>query len=91
MAHRKRVEVFTAGCPVCDDVVGLVKRLACESCEVLVYDLNEPCESGVCLEKVKTYGINRIPAVVVDGRHSDCCVADPVTAEGLRAAGIGIS
>lgn len=91
MTHRKRVEVFSAGCPVCDEAVSLVKGLACEGCEVIVYDLNEPCESVECLEKVKTYGIKRVPAVVVDGRLADCCVADPVTAEGLWSAGIGTS
>lgn len=91
MTPKRRVEVFTAGCPVCDEAVTLVKGLACESCEVIIYDLNEPCESGECLEKVSDYGIKRVPAVVVNGRLADCCVTHLVTAEGLRAAGIGAS
>lgn len=89
MGVKRRVEVFTAGCPVCDEVVKLVKEMACEGCEVIVYNLNEPCESGECLDKVRNYGIDRIPAVVVDGRFAECCVVGPVTAEGLRAAGVG--
>lgn len=40
MAKRK-VEVFIAGCPVCDKTVKLVQSLACPNCEVVVYDLNK--------------------------------------------------
>jgi glutaredoxin len=86
---KKRVEVFIAGCPVCDEAVRLVKELACEDCEVIVYNLNEPCESGECLEKVKSYGVTRVPAVAVDGRLAECCEVGSVTKEGLKAAGIG--
>jgi hypothetical protein len=87
--RKKRVELFTAGCPVCDGAVRLVKELACEDCEVVIYNLNEPCESGECLEKVKTYGVTRVPAVAVYGRLAECCKVGPVTKEGLKAAGIG--
>ena len=86
MSKKRRVEVFTAGCPVCDEALKLVKEIASESCEVIIYNLNEPCESGECLDKVRSYGIHRIPAVAVNGRLAGCCVAGPVTAEGLRAA-----
>lgn len=89
MTAKRRVEVFTAGCPVCDEALKLVKEIACESCEVIEYNLNGPCKSGECHDKVRNYGINRIPAIVVDGRFAECCVVGPVTAEGLRASGIG--
>ena len=87
--QKRRVEVFTAGCPVCDDAVRLVEELACKDCEVIIYNLNEPCESDECLDKVKTYNISRVPAVVVDGRLAECCNVGPVTSEGLKAAGVG--
>jgi len=89
MTPKRRVEVFTAGCPVCDEAVTLVKGLACVGCEVIIYDLNEPCESGECLEKVKTYGIKRVPAVVVEGRLAECCRVGSITVEGLKAVGLG--
>lgn len=89
MAAKRRVEVFTAGCPVCNEVIKKVRDLACESCEVIIYNLNEPCETRECLEKVKSYGIKRIPAVAVDGRLAECCRAGSLTVEGLKAAGIG--
>lgn len=86
MPAKRKVEVFTAGCPICNEAVKLVKDTACESCEVTVYNLNDP----LYLKKVKGYGIRRVPTVVVDGRIADCCAAGGPTVEGLRAAGIGI-
>lgn len=88
MAKRK-VEVFTAGCPVCEGAVKLVKSTACPSCEVIVYDLNKGCATNECRDKAKAYGIERVPAVVVNGRLLGCCRQGPVTVEALKAAGVG--
>lgn len=81
---KRQVEVFTAGCPVCDPAVQLVQELACPDCEVTVYDLRE---SGV--EKAQHYGIRRVPTVVVDGAIASCCQGGGVDREQLQAAGIG--
>lgn len=84
------VEVFTAGCPLCDETVKLVRDLACSNCEVKVYDLREGCATDDCLEKKAQYGIHRIPAVVVNGQLAECCQNQkPVSSEMLIAAGIG--
>lgn len=88
MANRK-VEVFTAGCPVCEDAVKTVRSLACPSCEVVVYDLNKGCATNECRDKAKTYGVKRLPAVAVDGRLIECCAQGGVDAAMLREAGIG--
>ncbi len=88
MAKRK-IEVFTSGCPICEPVVDLVKKTACPSCEVVVYDLNAGCKTNECREKAKKYGITKIPAVVVNGKILDCCKSGNVTEKELRAAGIG--
>lgn len=84
MAKRK-VEVFTAGCPVCSDLVDLVKATACPHCEVLVYNLNQ----GQGLEEAKRYGVEAVPAVVVEGKLLDCCRRAHITKHDLEAAGIG--
>jgi hypothetical protein len=87
-----KVEVFTAGCPLCQDPVRLVKELACGSCEVTVYDLSCQCQGGraAALEKAASYGIVRLPAVVVDGKLARCCQDQlPITRESLAAAGLG--
>ena len=39
MTSERRVEFFSAGCPVCEEAASLVNRLACSSCEVTVLDL----------------------------------------------------
>jgi len=34
MNNKRRIEIFSAGCPVCDETVALVKQTACPSCKV---------------------------------------------------------
>ena len=87
---KRLVEVFTAGCPLCDETVKLVRELACSNCEVQVYDLREGCVTNSCREKAEQYGIHRVPAVVVNGKLAECCQnQQPVSRESLVAAGVG--
>lgn len=46
MSQKRRIEIFTAGCPVCEESVERVQQAACSSCEVIVYDLNTGCETN---------------------------------------------
>ena len=89
MTTKRRVEVFTAGCTVCEPIVELVKKVACPSCEVIIYDLREDRITNECSNKVKLYGITRLPAVAVNGNLLDCCKVGPVSESDLRAAGVG--
>ena len=89
MANTRRVEVFTAGCHICDEVVKTVKDLACPSCEVTVYDLNAKCATGECISKAKQYGIKSVPAVVIDGKLAGCCQSNGPDIEALKRAGLG--
>lgn len=86
---KRKVEVFTSGCFLCEEAVQLVQELACPNCEVAVYNLADPCESKVCIDKAKTYGVNAVPAVVVDGKLVECCERGRVNREALVTAGIG--
>jgi hypothetical protein len=86
---KRRVEVFTAACPICEPTVRLVKSLACPSCEVVIYDLREGCAPNECREKAVQYGITGVPAVVVNGAVLDCCRREPITVAALSAAGVG--
>lgn len=85
MATKRKVEVFTAGCPVCDETVNLVKQIACPSCEVTVLDLNEPAVAS----RAKGLGIRSVPAVVIDGQLAGCCTGRGPDEATLRAAGLG--
>lgn len=86
---KRHVEVFTAGCPVCDPTVALIKELSCPSCEVTIYDLNKGCQTNECRDKAKTYGITKVPSVAVDGKIVSCCQSSRPNRGSLMAAGIG--
>lgn len=83
------VEVFTAGCPLCEETVTLVQSLACPRCELQIYDLRGRCATNDCREKATSYGVTAVPAVVVNGTLLYGCRREPITADTLRAAGIG--
>jgi hypothetical protein len=86
---KRRVEVFTAGCPLCNGTVALVKSLVCPSCDLQIYDLREGCGTNECGDKARRYGTTAVPAIAVNGVLVDCCLREPITAGVLRAAGIG--
>jgi glutaredoxin len=86
MKAKRKVEIFSAGCPLCRDAVELVRRIACPSCEVQVLDMKDPAVA----ERAKELGIRTVPAVVVGGKLSDCCAGRGPEEETLRAAGVGV-
>ena len=69
MAAKRTIEVFSAGCPVCEETVQLVNRIACPSCEVTVLDMREAAVAS----RAKSLGVRSVPAVAVDGKLADCC------------------
>lgn len=85
MSNQRKVEVFSAGCPVCEDVIRLVKASACPSCDVTVLDTNDVQVA----QRAKALGISRIPAVVIDGVLAACCAGGAVDLAVLKAAGLG--
>jgi len=82
----RKVEVFTAGCPLCEPVVEMVQRLACPSYDVAVYNVKNDANA---VERARAAGVARLPMVLVDGKPAECCQVGPVTEAGLRTAGIG--
>ena len=88
MKPKRTVEVFTNGCPICKSTVDLVNRVACPSCEIIIYDLTKDPNKDI-QHKATLYGINRIPAVVVAGKLLECCETSSVSEDILRQAGIG--
>lgn len=88
MAKRK-VEVFTSGCPVCAPVVELVNKVAFPSCEVIIYDLNKGSNTNIGREKANAYGVTRVPSVAVDAKLLECCKTGTVSEQVLREAGVG--
>lgn len=85
MAVKRKVEIFSAGCPACTETVDLVNRIACPSCDVTILDMNEPAVAG----RAKSLGIRSVPAVVIDGKLGDCCDGRGPEEAPLRRAGVG--
>ncbi|TDT63598.1 glutaredoxin [Fonticella tunisiensis] len=89
MANKRLIEVFTAGCYICENTVKEIKALACPNCEVIVYNLNKKCETNECENKAKQYGIKSVPAVAINGKLIDCYNNRGIDFEALKRAGLG--
>lgn len=85
MAAKRKIEVFSAGCPAYQETIEMVNRIACSSCEVSVLNMND----AKVAKLAKSLGIGRVPAVVINGKLADCCNAGAPDEKTLRAAGVG--
>ena len=65
----KKIEVFSAGCPLCQEATKLAQRLAGESHQVQVHDMHQP--EGAA--RARELGVATVPAVAIDGRLAPCC------------------
>jgi hypothetical protein len=81
-----RIEIFSAGCPVCEEGTARVRALAGDGQEVVVRDLRS---DEAAARQAADYGIKAVPAVVVDGQLLACCRNTGPTEEELVAAGVG--
>ncbi len=86
MNTKRKIEIFSAGCSICEDTVALVNAIACPSCDVEVLDMREQPVAA----RAKDYGILAVPAVVVDGQLAACCAGAGPDEATLRAAGLGV-
>jgi glutaredoxin len=85
MNTKRKIEVFSAGCPACEDTIALVNQIACPSCEISVLDMHDMQVA----RRAKSLGIRSVPAVVIDGKLADCCSGRGPEEATLRAAGLG--
>jgi hypothetical protein len=85
MSNKRTIEVFSAGCSACEEMIELINRVVCPSCEVLVLDMKDLTVAN----RAKGLGIRSVPAVVIDGKLADCCTGRGPDELTLRAAGLG--
>jgi glutaredoxin 3 len=85
MNAKRTVEIFSAGCPACEDIITLVNRVACPSCAVTVLDMHNPD----VVSRAKRLGIRSVPTVVINGQLAECCAGRGPDEATLRAAGLG--
>lgn len=82
---RRKIEIFSAGCSVCEEGIQAVREAACSSCDVQVRSMNDPQVA----EDAKRYGIRSLPAVVIDGQLANCCQSGGIDIAELRSLGLG--
>jgi glutaredoxin len=85
MNTKHKIEIFSAGCPACEETIQLVNRVSCSSCEVSVLDMHD----SQVAKRAKDLGIRSVPTVVIDGKPADCCAGRGPDETTLRAAGLG--
>ena len=86
MTTKRKIELFSAGCPACEETVALINRVACPSCEIEVLDMHRKEVAA----RARQYGIRSVPAVVIDSRLADCCAGRGIQEAALRSAGLGV-
>ncbi len=85
MKTKRHIEIFSAGCQVCEDSIALVNQLACPSCEITILDMKDQ----TIAHRARMLGMHTIPTVVIDGQIAGCCATGGPNEQDLRAAGIG--
>jgi len=78
--QKRRVEVFSAGCALCHEVIEAVRREAGSSSEVIVRNMMD----ARFLARAEKFGIRSVPAVVIDGKLSSCCTPRGVDLQVLK-------
>lgn len=61
---KRRIEVFTADCPLCKETLSLLRQEACSECEII----EQRCSGDECCGPAKGYGIKAVPTIVADGK-----------------------
>ena len=85
MRASRKIDVFSAGCPACDEAVQQVQAIACPSCDVAVLDMRDAAVAATA----KDLGVRSVPAIVIDGQLAECCSGRGPSEATLRAAGVG--
>lgn len=85
MTNKRKIEIYSAGCSICNNVIDQVREAACKSCDIIIRDIMQP----EVQRSASNLGILSLPAVVVDGELSGCCSGRSIDLEVLRQAGLG--
>lgn len=86
MNTKRKIEIYSAGCPVCRETIGAIQDNACPSCDIVILDMNDP----IVADRAKRIGVKSVPAVVIDGQLADCCSGRGPNIEILKSAGLGV-
>ena len=80
MSSKRKVEVFSAGCALCHEVIDVVRQEAGSSSQVIVRDMMD----ARVLVRAEELGIRSVPAVAIDGKLASCCTGKGVDIQLLK-------
>ena len=83
MTAKRQIDIYSAGCAICNDAVQLVEDIACSSCEITVKDMTDDSAAS----EAKGLGIKSVLAIVIDGRLTDCPKSNDSDRDALNEAG----
>lgn len=81
----RTIEIFSAGCPRCEDLIEDVRRASCPSCEITVRNMHDP----EAADRAEELGVGSVPAVAIDGQLASCCKTQSPNMEILHQEGLG--
>jgi hypothetical protein len=64
MATKPKIKIFSAGCPLCLEVIEVVMREVGSSCEVIVRSMTDARGFG----RATALGVRSVPAIAIDGK-----------------------
>ena len=79
MSKQHKIEIYSAGCPLCQSVVQKVKEKYGDSSDVLINNVNDKSVAS----QAKDLGVSSVPAIVVDGKLADCCIRNDIDIDNL--------
>jgi glutaredoxin 3 len=80
MDSKRKVEIFSAGCALCHEVIDAVKIEVGSSSQINVRDMID----ARVLARAEQLGIRSVPAVVIDGKLASCCTGKGVDIQALK-------
>ena len=81
MDNKRKVEVFSAGCALCHEVIDVVRVEVGSSSQIIVHDMMD----ARALALAEKFGIRSVPAVVIDGKLASCCTGRGVDIQILKS------
>lgn len=85
MSAKRKVEIFSAGCPACEETIKLVNDNTCSSCDVEILNVNDKSNH----QRISDLGVKSIPAIAIDGKLAECCSSRGLDIDKLKDAGLG--
>lgn len=85
MTNKRKIEVFSAGCGLCEDTIEMVQNAACSSCEVIILDMKDVD----VIVRARQLGVQSVPAVAINGILAACCAERGIDLNTLKTASVG--